>query len=173
MIKSICLALALLAAMTTKTADPVCKSLGDASAKAFSMPVHLYTSETAAFTGGKPRNGELVYVNEKTYILVNGKWRVSPITSKQRQEMRAEAERDPDTKCHALRDEAVNGEPATLYSLQRTTPDDKIDTRVWISKTRGVPLKEESDMDACGPAGKSHRTTRYKYTNVQPPAGVK
>ncbi len=28
------------------------------------------------------------------------------------------------------------------------------------------------DLDVGGTAGKSHRTMRFDYTNVQPPAGV-
>jgi len=71
-----------------------------------------------------------------------------------------------------VRDESVNGEPATLYSGHDQLPDAKVDSQVWISKARGLPLKMEMDMDTGGAAGKSHRTVRYEYSNVQPPAGV-
>jgi hypothetical protein len=43
------------------------------------------------------------------------------------------------------------------------------DGQVWISKSRGLPLRDEIDIDSGGPAGKNHYSGRYEYTNVQPP----
>jgi hypothetical protein len=32
-----------------------------------------------------------------------------------------------------------------------------------------LPLRSEIDMDVGGSMGKSHRSSRYEYSNVQPP----
>jgi hypothetical protein len=102
---------------------------------------------------------------------------VSPVTPKMMLEDMKEARADADTNSHStcqmVRDEAINGEAATLYSSQTETNDIKTDSQVWISKSRGLPLKMEQDADAGGAAGKSHRVSRFEYTNVQAPPGVR
>ena len=75
--------------------------------------------------------------------------------------------------CRYLRDEAVNGEPAAVY-VEHSEPEGATsDATTWVSKSRGLPLRLESDIDAGGKMGKSHRSIRFEYSNVQPPAGVK
>ncbi len=163
-----------LTAGSAHAADSTCKYLADANAKIYTIPTHLYQTETAAYTGGKPRNSELIYLNNKTYVQVNGKWRVSPVTQKDMEDLRkkTEAESLVNITCRVVRDEAVKGEAATLYSSHQQTPDETTDSQIWISKARGVPLKLEMDMNVGGGAGKSHRSMSYEYTNVQAPAGV-
>ena len=163
-----------LTAGTAHAADSTCKYLADANAKIYTIPTHLYMTETADFTGGKSRNNELIYLNNKTYVQVNGKWRVSPTTQKDMEDLRkkTEAESLVNITCRVVRDEAVKGEAATLYSSHQQTPEETTDSQIWISKSRGVPLKLEMDMDVGGKAGKSHRTMTYEYTNVHAPAGV-
>jgi hypothetical protein len=165
---------AILAAASAFAADPACKTLGDANAKIYTIPTHIYMTETAVYTGGKARTSELIYLNNKTYILANGKWISSPVTPKDLEADRAKAD-DPGAglTCRVVRDESVNGEAASLYSTHQQTPDFKTDSQVWISKSRGVPLKIEADTDVGGAAGKSHRVMRYEYSNVQAPAGVR
>jgi len=151
--------------------DPTCQLLIDAGNKLYSVPVHLYKTETSAVTGGKPRQSESIFLNDKTYLMVSGKWRLSPVST---QQLRA-ARKDVDTTgatCKRLGDDNVNGEPALVFSLHQKTDDDIIDSKTWISKSRGLPLKSEMDLDVGGFAGKSHSVTRYEYTNVQPPPGM-
>ncbi len=156
-------------------ADPACKFLADANTKIYSIPTHIYMTETAAYTGGKTRTSELIYLNNKTYLEVGGKWQISPQTPAQMAATRKETEADEEKTmtCRLVRDEAVNGEAAALYTAHQQNPDVKSDSQIWISKSKGVPLKLEMDMDVGGAAGKSHRTMRYEYTNVQAPAGLK
>ncbi len=164
---------AILAAASAQAANPGCQPVFDATAKVYSVPVHIYNSETAGYTGGKTRSGEAIYLHNATYVQINGKWRVSPVKQQELEEIRKKSQaEDRSTTCRVLRDEAVNGEAAVVYTLHRQTPDDKVDSQIWISKTRGLPIKLESDTDVGGMAGKSHTSTRYEYTNVQAPAGV-
>jgi hypothetical protein len=49
-------------------------------------------------------------------------------------------------------------------------PDETVDTQIWISKSRGLPLKQIYDIDVNGGARcKSHTEIRYEYTNVTAP----
>ncbi len=169
---------ALLAASSVRAADAACKFLGEANAKIYGLPTHMYQSETAVYTGGKTRTNELIYFNNKTYIQVGGKWTVSPATPQKMAEAQADAQKEAQANeagmtCKILRDEPVNGEAATVYSAHNKTPDATTGSTIWISKSKGVPLKLEMDMDVGGAQGKSHRSIRYEYTNVQAPAGVK
>lgn len=154
-------------------ADSTCKMLADANAKIYAIPTHIYTTEIATYTGGKPKSNELIYLNNTTYIESNGRWNISKATPQRMQELRKTGEdKHPNAACRLVRDESVNGEAATLYSMHDEIQGAKTESQIWISKSRGVPLKLEMDMDSGGAAGKSHRTMRYEYTNVKaPPLG--
>jgi len=53
---------------------------------------------------------------------------------------------------------------------ERAKPDVKSDGQIWISKSKGLPLKDEIDISSDG--FKNHHSTRYEYANVQaPPIG--
>jgi hypothetical protein len=151
-------------------ADSTCKMLGDANAKIYGLPTHIYSTETATYTGGKPKSNELIYLNNATYIESNGKWSVSKATPQRMAELHKTAEdKHPNATCRAVREESVNGEAATLYSMHDQNSNATTDSQIWISKSRGVPLKLEMDMDVGGAGGKSHRTMRYEYKNVHAP----
>lgn len=155
------------------SADPSCKVVADATTKYLTIPTHIYSTETAIYTGGKPRNSETIYLIDKTYVQINGRWRVSPATPKMMlanlQEARADANSNSHSICQMVRDEVINGEAATLYSSHTETQDTKTDSQIWISKSRGLPLKME--QTAGTGAGKNHRVSRYEYANVQAPRG--
>lgn len=164
---------AILMASSAFGADATCTFLAQANAKIYGIPTHMYQTETAVYTGGKARSSELIYLNNTTYILTNGKWIVSPATPKSMAATQKEAQSEqPNMKCSMVRDEVVNGEATTLYSSHDQTPDSKRDSQIWISKSRGVPVKLEIDMDVGGAAGRSHHSIRYEYTNVTAPAGL-
>ena len=65
----------------------------------------------------------------------------------------------------------MNGEPAAVYNIQAENEDSKSEGTVWLSKSRGLPLREEMDLD--NSPGKMHYSVRYDYANVRPPEGVK
>src|SRR5579872_2708256 len=156
----------------TARATETCQTIEEASGKIWSLPVHLYTTETAAYRNKQPKTSESIYTggaNGAIYVLVNGKWTRSRITTSQLKAARDEARKTPKQTCRYVRDETVNGEPAAVYSTHAETEDYKTDINVWISKSRNVPLRSESDMDLGGSNGKSHTTTRFDYSNVQPP----
>jgi hypothetical protein len=62
-----------------------------------------------------------------------------------------------------LKDELVNGEMAAVYSVHEVSPKSTSDSKTWISKAKGLPLRSDTDMEG------SHISTRYEYGNVKPP----
>jgi hypothetical protein len=154
-------------------ADASCLPVFDAGSKVLTIPTHLYSTMTADFLpGGKPRNSELIYFKDAIYTNAGGHWSRSKMTPQDMLKQEQENQRNTQASCRFLRDESVNGEAAALYAEHSETEDSKTDGQIWISKSRGVPLRTEIDMDTGGSMSKSHMSMRYDYTNVQPPAGV-
>ena len=60
--------------LTAHAANP-CQPVFDALDKVTTTPKHTYSSLTAVFTHGQPRESETIVANGKVYIRVNGKWR--------------------------------------------------------------------------------------------------
>lgn len=163
-------ALSLCVAPPSSGAD-VCPAIAAATSKIWSIPVHIYSTTQ---TGPGARARESIYTggaNGEIYVMMRGQWRRSPITVAQLKSEQAAHDKRPHT-CRYLRDENVNGEPAAVYSAHSEADGFKVDSTIWISKSRNVPLKTESDMDLGG-SGKNHSSARYDYSNVQVPPGVK
>jgi hypothetical protein len=167
-------ALALLAPLVTicltvsAHAADSCQPVFDALTKLIRTPSHSYTTSTAA-NGGKQRTAETIMTQGKKYIRVNGKWMAPSVTTAEVLEQEKENEKNGKATCQSVRSEAVNGEPATVYSLRRETGGFKEDSQIWISKSTGMPLREEQDVDMGGEIGKAHNSARFEYGNVQPP----
>lgn len=154
-------------------ADPACKPVFDAMTKMAATPNHQFMTETAAFNAG-PRNSEVVTTAGATYVKVAEKWHTSPYNPQQQVKEMREASRSASETCQHLRDETVAGEPAALYSTRdKQEGGDTVDSQIWVSKTRGLPVKQTIDIDVGGKLGKSHTDVRIDYSNVQAPAGAK
>lgn len=161
---------ALLSAALPLSAASGCDTVIAATMKVLQVPSHLYMTQTADINGGKTKNAETVYLNDVTYVKVDHDWRKSPVSTKDLTDMKKQSDQKLGT-CSALRDEAVGGEPATLYKVHNQTPEETIDTQIWVSKLRGLPLKQINDIDVGGGGrGKSRMEIRYEYTNVTAPA---
>jgi hypothetical protein len=141
-----------------------CKAVFDATSKTLDTPNHSYMDGLGA--AGK---GEMITVNGDRYVMVNGKWSKSRMTVAA---TKAQEEENIKTakviSCKRIGDELVGGDAATVYSEHSETADTKSDGKVWISKTRGVLLKNEIQLDS-GDATKQHITIRYEYGNVKAP----
>jgi hypothetical protein len=160
-----------------RAADDACKLFLDATKKVMVTPTHMYSTETAGFRNNKPENTETIYtggLKGAIYVMVKGKWSRSKLTPEDMVKQKDESVRTGKNSCRYLRDESVNGEPAAVYTTHIETEGAKVDVTAWVSKSKGLPLREETDMDVGGGArGKSHRSTRFDYSNVHPPDGVK
>jgi hypothetical protein len=172
-------------AVPALAADPLCLKLEAATSKTLTMPFHLYLTETRAFSPslakgaamigmGKTETSEEISTGKQLYISIHGKWRRSPISLA---DLHKDKSDDPDAKkardeekCTGLPDESVDGEPASVYRTEN--PSLGIVNRIWISKTRQLPLKVESTTEV-GSAAKFINAMRYDYKDVSAPDGVR
>jgi hypothetical protein len=162
--------LALMSA-TPLVAQGNCQLLFDALTKVATTPTHIYVTANDPSAGGKPRTYETIYSYGSVYMKVKGNWTHSPVTPQQVVKQEQENWQNGKLTCRNLRDESVGGEEAAVYGMHDETsdPDQKFDGQVWISKSKGLPLRREQDIEGGNDAGKSHQSVRYEYGNVQPP----
>ena len=138
-----------------------CKLVLDAMTKVLATPTHAYVTMNIT---GQPQTGESIYAGGLIYAKYDGKWSAGGTT----QEMKQIAEKNRQTNkttCRHLNDEPVNGEMTAVYSVHDVSPRSTSDSKTWISKATGLPLRSDIDMNG----GKSHISTRYEYGNVKPP----
>ena len=64
--------------------------------------------------------------------------------------------------CKYLRDEAVTGEDANVYSDAFASKSGTANGTVWVSKKNGWVLKREVDVDIAG-VGKGHQSIVFEY----------
>jgi hypothetical protein len=53
--------------------------------------------------------------------------------------------------------------------MHSETPRSKNDAQIWISKSTGLILRQESDLILNRANSKIHLSVRYEYDNVQAP----
>jgi hypothetical protein len=151
--------------------DSACQAALDAGDKLFTTPYHAYMTESAdGAPNGKPVTHESIFADGVLYILEDGRWRPSGMSSEVMRAMeRRNRENARNMSCHFVRDEPVNGEEAALFSTHQETVHGKLDGQTWISKGSGLILRQEIDIDAGRPNGKTHMSARYEYGNVRAP----
>jgi hypothetical protein len=153
--------------------DSVCQTILDASNKLYSTSFHMYMTQTSpGIENGKPVNSELIFVGgPRRYVLYDGKWTASPFSTEDLKELEERNLKNAKNQsCRYLRDESVNGECADLYTQHSKSENGKDDSQVWISKSKGLVLRTETDLDTGGGTnGKNHLSLRFEYGNVQAP----
>ena len=148
-----------------------CKVVFDATLKQRGTPYHMYTMLPTSLTGGKPKQDEMISTKDKTYIMIEGKWKVSPMTPEDSRKQEEENIKNAKTyNCHRVREESVGGVAATVYAVHSESEDADSDGQIWIANGSGLPVKTEIGLDSGGSAAsKDHISTRYDYSNVQAP----
>nr|HEV7954404.1 hypothetical protein [Candidatus Acidoferrales bacterium] len=156
---------------TPQTADSTCSVVLAALDKNFTVPYHAYMTQTsAAMQNGKPISTEMVYAGGKHYVLYDGKWTASEMSDSDMKAMQLKARQTAkNLSCHYVKDETVNGESAALFTTHGESEHGKDDNQIWISKSKGVILKQETDIDIGAGRPKTHMSVRYDYANVQAP----
>ena len=158
---------AILSVSSARAAD-ACQPVFDALTKVVTTPSHSYTTSTG-LNGGKPMEAETIFANGQKYIRARGKWIRLPVTSQEVLEQEKEKEEKGKSSCQFLRSESVNSEAAAVYSLHREYDEATEDGQMWVSKSTGLPLRVEEDVENRGNKTKDHRSTRFEYGNVRPP----
>jgi hypothetical protein len=147
--------------------DATCDKVWAALAKQVATP-HRDLSTSTSATRPAPTQAEILYTSNKVYSNFRGKWISRPFDPKQEMKDRDEARASNHVTCQFARDEAVDGESASVYLVHNTV--DNVGTSVtqlWISKSSGLPLRQVVDI----PEDKQHITVRFDYRNTQPPGG--
>ena len=132
-----------------RTRSKRCKIVRDAISKSTTVPSHAYETETnPARPGTGATSHETIRTEDTIYVMMSGKWRKSPLTPAQ---LRAQEEENwknaKNVSCKHVGDESVNGQSAAVYSTHNESEDTKEDGQVWVSKSKGLPLREEQDVD--------------------------
>jgi len=163
-----------LGAISANAEDPACKPVFDAITKLASTPSHTFMTKTAGAEKDAGETSEGINTGATRYLKVGGSWMVSPLTTKDLLTQEEENRRNSkEHHCSLLRDETIAGEATAVYMAHNTSELSTSDTRIWISKRSGLPLKDEVDLGSDGPQDVTHYSSRYVYDGVRAPDGVK
>jgi hypothetical protein len=149
--------------------SPSCQPLLAAVQKQAKVPSHSYLTATR---NAKATSTETIVAGGTISVMIHGQWMHSPRTPQDLEKERA-ASLGKQAVCTFLRDEAVEGDTAAVYHVQGGPREE---STMWISKSRGLPLKTERDTElgvGNAPKVKTHLATRYEYDRVAVPPGVK
>jgi len=155
--------------------DPATACADDASCKPVmdAMMKQIRTTYREIITlEGKPVQ-ELIHTTTAFYYQgKDGHWMKMPMTAQDRIDAMHETGATC-SNCKQLRQEMVDGQPATVYAAHEQTalPAQSIDLQIWIATVSGLPLKTEADQEQGG--HKVHSSSLCTYDNVQPPADAK
>ncbi len=150
--------------------DSGCKAVFEANDKLLTTPNHMFLTHTSAAKAGKPTNSEIITVGGVRYIMVSGKWTRSSMSMQERKDQEEQNLKNAKTySCHYVREESVSGEAAVVYSEHSETEDATSDALIWISKSKGLILRMEMDLNMGGELGKDHTSLRFDYSNVKAP----
>jgi hypothetical protein len=149
-----------------------CKPVFDATAKQMKVDSHAYSPADANVSGGS--KSEIIFVGGVTYVNAGGHWSRSPMTPAALEKTQAENIKSATAySCKHLRDEVLGGAPTAVYESTGENEGITFHSQIWIAKGSGLPLRNETDMDIHDGTPKLHRSTRYEYSNVKLPRGVK
>ena len=127
----------------------------------FALPHHLYTTEVRQ---GRSVASEVIDTPGGVYVGTNGVWHKA--TGSMQEFSRATADSLKQLRdCHSVGDESIDARPATKYTLHNAASNG--DESVWIAKGSGLPLKSEALIEG------RRISSRYDYSNVQPPPNVR
>lgn len=160
-------------ARSAAAADESCKPVFDAITRLVRTPNHQYLVQSSDAPGSTAQAGEMIFTGKTTYILHDGKWQTSAITPDETLKRDEENRKNSKTSCRAVRDESVDGVSATLYALRSESEVGKSEGQIWISKASALPLRQKIDLAMTGITEKNHVETRFVYSGVKPPAGMK
>ena len=142
-----------------------CKVLEKVVANAFtqihSIPTHVYTTTKI---NGQTFSSEVIYADGSMYMKMNGKWTLAgSIKEMEKVENQGPHPANSKDTCRFVKDEPMNGEMAAVYSSHSETPKGTIDLQMWVSKSKGLMLREDTDSSG------AVMSSRYEYANVKAP----
>jgi hypothetical protein len=164
--------IALIAAPTSDgfAEEADCKPMFAAMTHLFNTPSHQYLKQTNTITGDKAVVSEIINTGKAMYIMVDGKWHNSEVTSAQLQEQEESSRRKAKlTTCKLVHEEALDGVPVTLFTAHTETEYGASDQQMWIAKKDGLPVRETIEMTMGDHAGTSRAEIRVSYSGITAP----
>jgi hypothetical protein len=140
--------------------DASCKVVADAQILMARTPHHTYSTETRA---GRTTLSEDISMPGGVFWGTDGVWHRSRTSMQELAKDAADSLKDL-RDCRHVADEAVNGAPASKYSLHNPTSGG--DESVWIGEANGLLLKSEARFED------RRISSRYEFSNIQAPAIV-
>ena len=137
-----------------------CKAVLATAGKMVTSATHIYSTTSRS---GKEHTMEMIFLPGVYYSRTdNSTWSSAPMSVQERAETLQSKTWADNMACKYVKDEAVNGEMAGVYSWHDAATGG--DTQIWISKAKGAPLRQEVDG-----ARQTHMSMRYEYGSVKPP----
>jgi hypothetical protein len=147
-----------------------CKPMFEAMTHLFNTPSHQYLKQTNTLTGDKTVSSEIINTGKALYIMVDGKWHNSDITSAQLQEQEESSRKKAKlTTCKLVHEESLDGVPVRLFTAHTETEYGASDQQMWIAKKDGLPVRETIEMTMGEHAGTSHAEIRVTYSGITAP----
>lgn len=150
--------------------DAACRAVLEAVIKQTTVPVHQKITIESAAAPGKPIQSEMIHIGDTLYMQVRGQWTARPYDRKKAAEDARQAMLKADHSCTRVHSEAVDGQSAELYSVQSKSATGSTDSRVWISSSTGLPLRQHTVMLEQGTTKMQHEVA-FDYADVRAPTG--
>jgi hypothetical protein len=151
--------------------DVACQAVLDSVIKQATLPVHQKISIESAAAPGKPLQSEMIRTGDVVYTQIRGQWTSRPYDSQKAVNDARQAMQKAEHSCTRVRSEAVDGQPADLYSVEAKTASGGTESQIWISSASGLPLRQHTMMLEQGGA-KGQHDVRFDYTSVRAPQGI-
>jgi hypothetical protein len=151
----------LLSAPFCSSQDASCKAVADAQILLAKTPHHVVSTDVRP---GRTLNSESISTPGGVFWGSNGTWHRS--TSSMQEFSRATADALKELRgCNRVGDELIDARPVTKYTLHNAESGG--DETMWIAKGSGLPLNTEALIES------RRISSRYDYSNIQPPANVR
>jgi hypothetical protein len=165
MFRNICFILLAFTFATTflphAAATDSCQPLLDASQKLATTPTHIYGTVSNGHQS-KPTMTEMIYTGNAVYAKLDTGWMRTKLTPQET------IDRDKKAgSCRYVKDESIGGETAAMYSEE--SPSGEAQSQLWISKSKGLLLRQEVNIASDDKESMTHISMRYEYANVQAP----
>lgn len=166
----ICLLLAFtLPAAAARADEAACKAVLDAIVKLATTPVRQKVSIEGA--GGRVIQSELIHLGDRMYMQLQGRWLAKPYDGQKIASDARQAMDKSEHSCTRAGSEAVEGQPALVYTIRSKTAQGSSESKVWISPSSGLPLRQHTTQIEGAAAGGKHDVL-YDYKDVKAPPGV-
>lgn len=118
--------------------------------------------------GDLPMTSHIVMTGDKMYVEMRRIWNVTKMTTKELIDKVNKTSLKDQLVCQLSGEETIDGAATTIYAVENHTPAHASQSRIWIAKANGLPLKTEVRLRSG-----DVMTSVFDYTHVQIPPGAR